>query len=165
MKKKLWVGILIGLIFGIVVVSSLIIMKQQATKVDTFPDKNLERAVRKAIGKPRGPIRAANLENLTVLVASWEGITDLTGLEYCTNLKELRLGGNQISDISALSKLTNLERLYLWGNQISGIKPLVSNSGLSKGDVVYLRDNPLSFISTNVYIPRLEKRGVSVYYE
>jgi hypothetical protein len=131
----------------------------------TFPDKNLERAVRKAIGKPTGPIRAEDLEKLTGLHASWEDITDLTGLEYCTNLEELWLWDNQIRDISALSRLTNLENLSLGGNQIRGIKPLVSNSGLSEVDRVYLRDNPLSFISTNVYIPRLEKRGVSVYYE
>ncbi|HIH98172.1 MAG TPA: leucine-rich repeat domain-containing protein [Thermoplasmata archaeon] len=71
---------------------------------------------------------------------------------------------NQISDISALSRLTNLERLGLGGNQIGDIKPLVSNSGLSKGDVVYLVGNPLSSTSTNVYIPQLKKRGVKMYY-
>ncbi|HIH96261.1 MAG TPA: leucine-rich repeat domain-containing protein [Thermoplasmata archaeon] len=86
MKKKLWVGILIGLIFGIVVVSSLIIIKQPTV---TFPDRNLEKAVREAIGKPTGPIRAADLEKLTRLSANGENITELTGLEYCTNLESL----------------------------------------------------------------------------
>jgi Leucine-rich repeat (LRR) protein len=142
----------------------LIIIKQQAVKVVNFPDKNLEEAVREAIGKPTGPIRVADLKKLTQLIASWEGITDLTGLEYCTNLEELLLGYNQISDISALSRLTNLEWLELENNQISGVKPLVDNSGLSEGDVVYLQDNPLSSTSTNVYIPQLEKRGVNVLY-
>jgi hypothetical protein len=41
---------------------------------------------------------------------------------------------------------------------------LVSNSGLSEGDLVFLGGNPLSSTSTNVYIPQLEKRGVKVYY-
>jgi hypothetical protein len=54
--------------------------------------------------------------------------------------------------------------LWLEGNQIRGIKPLVDNPGLSEGDWVYLRDNPLSFISTNVYIPQLKKRGVIVVF-
>jgi Leucine-rich repeat (LRR) protein len=227
MKKKLWVGILIGLIFGVLLLP-LTAMGQQ---VVTFPDRNLEKVVRGAIGKSTGPIRAADLEKLTKLDASWESITDLTGLEYCTNLevlglelnqisdisalskltnlKELELWSNQISDISALSKLTNLEWLNLkhnqisdisalskltnlewlnlkhnqisdisalsrltnlWGlwlerNQISDIKPLVSNSGLSEGDWVYLEGNPLSSTSTNVYIPQLKKRGVFVVLE
>jgi Leucine-rich repeat (LRR) protein len=184
MKHKLGVGILIGLIFGIVVVSSLIIMKQQA---GTFPDKNLEEAVREAIGKPTGPIHAADLKKLTELDVDFVGIADLTGLEYCTNLeelglqfnqisgvstlsrltnlKELGLDHNQISDVSALSKLTNLKWLWLNHNQISDIKPLVSNSGLSKGDLVNLANNPLSSTSTNVYIPQLEKRGILVVLE
>jgi Leucine-rich repeat (LRR) protein len=164
MKKKLWIGILIGVIFGIVVVSSLIIMKQEVVKAVTFPDKHLEKAVRGAIGKPTGPIRAADLEKLTELSANRESITDLTGLEYCTNLESLELEDNPISDISALSKLTNLEELWLEGNQIRGIKPLVSNSGLSKGDLMFLEGNPLSSTSIKVYIPQLEKRGVNVEF-
>jgi Leucine-rich repeat (LRR) protein len=118
-------------------------MKQQATKVDTFPDKNLERAVRKAIGKPTGPIYVADLEKLTKLDAGLESITDLTGLEYCTDLEKLDLRTNPISDI----------------------KPLISNSGLSEGDVVYLGgNNPLSSTSIKVYIPQLRERGVCVSY-
>jgi len=40
--------------------------------------------------------------------------------------------------------------------------PLVENSGLSVGDDVVLRNNPLSTDSLNVYIPQLEQRGVKV---
>jgi hypothetical protein len=140
MKHKLWFGILIGLIFGIVVVSSLIIMKQQ---VGTFPDRNLEKAVREAIGKPTGPIHTADLKKLTTLDASRESIAALTGLEHCTDLEKLDLRTNPISDI----------------------KPLISNSGLSEGDMVYLGgNNPLSSTSIKVYIPQLRERGVCVSY-
>ena len=55
----------------------------------TFPDSNLEAAIRAAIGKPEGSILPSDLEGLTSLDASERGITDLTGLEYCTNLTEL----------------------------------------------------------------------------
>jgi hypothetical protein len=72
------------------------------------------------------------------------------------------LEANQISDISPLSNLTNLGMLRLDGNQISDLKPLVDNAGLSKGDMVYLKRNPLNATSVKLYIPQLEERGVNV---
>ena len=155
-------------------------------KVATFPDPNLEVAIRQAINKPEGPIYASELEGLTSLYLSWRNITDLTGLEYCVNLTKLNVSGsqmsdisplasltnltslsladNQISDISLLASLTNLIELGLEKNQISDISPLVENSGLSDGDSVYLKDNPLSTTSVSVYIPQLEERGVTVHW-
>ncbi len=149
----------------------------------TFPDANLEAAVREAINKPEGSIYTSDL---TTLYAQERGISDLTGLEYCvnlwslildrnnishisalaglTNLQELYLGGNNISDISYLAGLTNLQELHLQSNNISDISPLVENSGLSAGDFVDLSGNPLSTESVNVYIPQLEARGVTVEY-
>jgi Leucine-rich repeat (LRR) protein len=153
----------------------------------TFPDANLEAAIREAINKPQGPIYTSDLESLTMLAAQGRRIQDLTGLEYCVNLWELdleannisdisslagltnlvylNLDDNNISDISSLAGLTNLVYLNLWENNISDISPLVENSGLSDGDKVYLSGNPLSTTSVNVYIPQLEQRGVIVSYE
>ncbi|GAI41344.1 unnamed protein product, partial [marine sediment metagenome] len=55
----------------------------------TFPDENLEAAIRDALGKPVGEeITAAELAKLTTLKAESSGIIDLSGLEYCTNLTE-----------------------------------------------------------------------------
>ena len=151
-----------------------------------FPDANLEAAVRMAIGKPTGAIYPSDLEGLTGLHASGRNITDLTGLEYCTDLIWLRLWTNQISDISPLAGLTSLTWLRLDSNQISDISPLagltslteldlsynqisdishlVDNIGLGEGDLVDLQWNPLSEDSINVYIPELEARGVTVNY-
>jgi len=57
-----------------------------------FPDGNLEAAIRDALGKPVGEeIMTAELANLTTLSALFSDITDLSGLEYCTNLTELWL--------------------------------------------------------------------------
>ena len=134
--------------------------------VSLFPDKNLEAAVRDALGKQAGEeITVAELANLTTLSARNSDITDLSGIEYCTNLTELDLSNNKISDISALSSLTNLSWLNLNDNLINNIWPLVKNSGLSAGDTVDLRDNPLSSISLNVYIPQLDARGVDVEWQ
>ena len=151
-----------------------------------IPDANLEAAIREAIHKPEGPIYPSDLEGLTSLDAPERSIADLTGLEYCTGLTELWLSSNQISDIlslagltsltslipsdnhisdiSPLAGLTSLTRLELRSNQISDILPLVDNPGLGEGDTVDLRSNPLSSDSTDVYIPQLQARGVTVYY-
>jgi len=147
----------------------------------TFPDQNLEGAIRKAIGKPKGPIYTTDLEGLTELDATGWGITNLAGLEHCTNLEELDLEANQISDISPLSNLTNLEDLDLAGNQISDISPLSNLTNLEDLDLagnqisdisplsnltnleeLDLRGNPLNDTSIEVYILQLEKRGVEV---
>jgi len=93
-------------------------------KEGIFPDPNLEAAIREAIGKPEGEICQPDLKGLTELDASWRAITDVCGLEYCTNLALLALGDNQINDISPLSSLTSLTILALESNQISDINSL-----------------------------------------
>jgi hypothetical protein len=128
----------------------------------TFPDANLETAIREAIYKLEGPIYTPDLMSLTYLRPF--NISDLTGLEYCLNLRKLNLESNNISDISALAGLSNLEWLSLWDNNISDISALIENAGFSDGDSVYLMDNPLSAESTNSYIPQLEARGIAVFY-
>jgi Leucine-rich repeat (LRR) protein len=105
------------------------------------------------------------LSSLTSLIELWiiaNQITDISPLSTLTNLTDLQLKYNRISDISTLASLTNLSFLDLDFNRISDIQPLVANSGLSAGDRVSLRGNPLSSESLNVYIPQLEQRGVIV---
>ncbi len=126
----------------------------------TFPDENLEVAIRDALGKPpSGQITITELAELTALEAVYSDIANISGLQYCTNLAELILYQNQISDISPLSSLTSLTMLYLLHNQISDVSPLSSLTNLT---TLYLDENPLSETSVNVYIPQLEERGVNV---
>jgi hypothetical protein len=110
----------------------------------TFPDPNLEAAIREAIGKPSGPIYASDLVGLTSLQARERNIADLTGLEHCTSLIWLFLGENQISDLSQLSGLTSLYCLALDANQISDLSPL---SGLTSLMALYLQVNQISDLS------------------
>jgi len=129
-----------------------------------FNDANLEAVIRQAINKPTGDIYRSNLQALTELDANHSNISNIHALLYCINLTTLYLNNNQISDISDLLWLTNLRTLHLSGNQISDISPLLANSGLSTGDIIYLRNNPLSVTSINSYIPQLKSRGVSVEF-
>ncbi|MCX5991283.1 MAG: PKD domain-containing protein [Chloroflexi bacterium] len=159
----------------------------KADSVVSFPDPNLEAAIREAIGKPAGDIYESDLVGLTDFDAHECGITNLAGLAHCTSLTSLglwdnqisdisplsgltsleylELSGNQISDISPLSGLTNLTALNLGANQISDIEPLVSNPGIASGDTVNLPGNPLNSNSINTCIPALQGRGVTVSWD
>ncbi|MBA7507362.1 Internalin H [subsurface metagenome] len=87
-----------------------------APEMVTFPDENLEAAIRDALGKPAGEaVTPAELAGLTQLAATMQGITDLSGIEYCINLTVLNIWGNPISDLSPLASLTNLTMLNLMG--------------------------------------------------
>ena len=106
----------------------------------------------------------ANLTNLTELSLRYNQISDISPLANLTSLTRLSLFDNQISDISPLANLTNLTELSLRYNQISDIKPLVDNPGLSEGNFVDLRSNPLSATSISTYIPQLKAMGVRVLW-
>ena len=119
-----------------------------------FHDKNLEAAIRDALGKPVGTeMTTAELANLTSLSVNSKAITDLTGLEHCVNLKGLTLNFNNVSDISALAGLSNLERLYLESNNISDISALADLSDLQR---VSLENNDISDISPLADLGNLE---------
>ena len=99
-------------------------------EIVSFADANLERAVRQALNRPRGPLTTAELASLTHLEANDLNIESLAGLEHCTGLQTLKLQGNQITDVGPLAGLTNLQELSLWGNQIADVSPLTGNFGL-----------------------------------
>ena len=106
-----------------------------------IPDANLRAAIETALGKASGaPITPAEMATLTRLNAERKGISDLTGLEFATNLVRLELGprlpwnsgGNAISNISPLSGLTNLEVLSLSDNAVSDISALSNLTNLTE---------------------------------
>lgn len=124
-----------------------------------------------------------NLTKLTQLLLYQNDITDITPLQDLTNLEELNLNVNRISDLSPLQNLTSLKSLSLYQNPISNLAPLrnltkltylrlddtgvsdisalVNNSGLSTGDRVLLKLNPLSSQALDD-VETLRARGVEV---
>ncbi len=73
---------------------------------------------------------------------SWSNISDLTGIEYFTNLTNLRAPGNQLTTFSS-NGLSNLTVLTLFGNNLTS----VSLSNLSSLTELVLSDNQLTSIS------------------
>ncbi len=94
------------------------------TEKVAFETENLEAAIRDAVDKHEGPILKADLGKLTRLGAQQKHIANLSGVEHCTQLEGLWIGGNQISDLNPLSELTDLQILSLGDNQIADLTPL-----------------------------------------
>ncbi len=106
--------------------------------VVVFPDPVLEAAVRDAIGKPTGDILQSDLVGTGFTVLDAGGtlggsakISDLTGLEFASDLTNLVLSNNSISDLTPLSGLINLTTLELYRNNINDLSPLSGLSGLT----------------------------------
>ena len=128
----------------------------------------------------------AGLVNLSWLDLSYNNISDVSALQGLTKLTWLAIRDNDISDLSALSDmsvleqlhaqdnaiarieslrgLTELETIELSSNEISDLSPLAANPGLASGDLVDVRNNPLSITSTGTHVPNLRARGVNVRF-
>ena len=130
----------------------------RAEEAVTFPDPHLQARVREAIEKPVGDIYRSDLIGLTNLSANSEGITDLSGLEYCTSLTYLSLAYNEIGDISQLSSLASLNYLNLHVNRISDISPLSKLTSLTQ---LSLAENQVSDISVLSSLTKLAQLSLS----
>ena len=105
-----------------------------------IPDPELRRALEVALNKKRKEIitqAEMGAESFKLLAAPGWNISDLTGLEYATNLETLYLSDNSISDLSPLSSLTGLTGLYLANNQISDISSISNISAIYTLDLAH----------------------------
>lgn len=109
-----------------------------------IPDANLEKVLRSYVFEKKNnqePLTEEDLRTkLFVLHGDGKGIKDLTGLEKCTNLLEIRLAKNEIADVKPLAELASLQSLDLAGNQIKDIAPL---AGLKKLQYLQLENNQI----------------------
>ena len=97
----------------------------QEDSIVSIPDANLASRIRSALGlSADAPITKTAMLELTTLTVTFLEISNLTGLEYATNLQALYISDNQVSDLSPLKGLTKLESLLLSGNQISDFSHL-----------------------------------------
>ncbi len=139
-------------VFSVVLVTLLSGTAAAQTNV-TFPDPSLEAAVRSALGKPTDPVTNSDLETLISLTSCNMGITNLSGLEWATNLVNLDVSGNSINDLSplaallhltslnvgdnlitdgsAITGLKNLSSLWLFGNRLTRLTELTNLTGLT----------------------------------
>jgi len=102
--------------------------------VVTFPDSALDAVIRMKIGKPSGSILYGEVKNIDSLDNGSMIIHDITGLQYCANLRSLRIGYADLADISplrTLTQLTGLELISVNGKGLSDLSPLEGLVNLS----------------------------------
>ena len=98
-----------------------------------MPDANLRAAVRSALGIASNEnFSKDDLGSLTSLRAVQAQISNLTGLEYATNLTELVAWQNDISSLTPIQTLTQLTDLRIGNNEISNVSPLTGLTNLTK---------------------------------
>jgi hypothetical protein len=99
-----------------------------------FSDSNLETAIRVKINKPAPtPITIADLQNITGdLNLSSTTVSNLNGLQYCTNITSLEIAGTaQLTDLTPLAGLTKLKSLSLNSGTLTNLTPLQSLTNLT----------------------------------
>ncbi len=104
-RQKITLSLLLTIVLGSIAFAQVV----------HIPDPNLRAAVADALGIPRGsPITQEDMNRLTDLDVQGQGIVDLTGLEFATNLNVLVIADNPTIDLTPITSLTQLYRLYIW---------------------------------------------------
>lgn len=104
-------------------------------------DPNLEISIRTALElDPLAPLTDLAMRNLQKLDIEPSNVTYIRGIEYATNIRELRLPKGQIEDILPLRNLTKLRILDLSHNKISDVRSL---TGLTNLEELHLVGNPI----------------------
>ena len=90
------------------------------------PDPNLKQLISETLSLPAVELltQVQMLRLIALDAGGNRGITDLTGLEYATNIQSLGLYRNPIVDISTFAHLTKLETFNLWGCRVDDLSPL-----------------------------------------
>ncbi len=109
--------------------------------VVSFVDPVLEQLVRQALSQPTGDLRRTYLRGVQALNADALGIEDLSGLEYCVNLRQVNMPQNQIDDISPLAELSLLRIVNLIGNQLTSVAALAGSNSLEH---LLINHNPVT---------------------
>ncbi len=105
----------------------------------SFPDFNLESAIREELNEPSGILTVQILDRLWFLDAVRKDITSIEGLEKATNLVELHLDFNSIGSVFFPTTLKDLQVGTLRGNGLTnltvGALPALINLDLSENEL------------------------------
>ena len=128
-------------------------------QISDIEDINLEARIRQILKYRTGSLTADKLELIDSL-SNYDfplknKIKEISGIEYCTNVKHLALGNENISDISLLSGLIKLEYLDL--NQNYAIEDISSLHNLTHLKKLVLDSNPIKDITSLENLTELEK--------
>ncbi|WP_338631805.1 immunoglobulin-like domain-containing protein [Clostridium baratii] len=122
----------------------------RASEIVTIPDANLKKVLNEKLNQSENSdITKSQLESITSLYATHKFISNLEGLQYCTNLNSLNLNDNQISDISSLKTLKNLKFLDVKRQTITS-KPVSTSNGNIEADNIIKGINNEFIVPTKI---------------
>ena len=161
MKRDTWTSKFSEIVFALDFPDVAISVDPQTERIPGasvyIPDPNLRAILEENLGKtPNTPITVEEMATMhrNRIFAEDKGISDLTGLEFATNLEWLRIPRNQISDLSPLAGLTKLDLLDISDNEVSDLSPL---TGLTNLRHVKISHNNISDLSPLAKLPNLNR--------
>ena len=139
-QKFLWLCLLLVLIVS---------LAEEVPAEQWMPDAALRAAVREELGLPAAaPLTKDQMQRIVSLYLNDKGISDITGLEFATNIKQLDISQNPLTDLRPLSNLIQLTGLHFWhfpGNSTNlDLRPLASLINL---EVLFFEGNGISDIT------------------
>ena len=161
MKRDTWTSRFSEIVFALDFPDVAISVDQQTERIPGasvyIPDLNLRAVIEENLEKtPNAPITVEEMATLERIFPEEKGISDLTGLEFATNLEWLKIEGNQISDLSPIEGLIKLDLLDISGNEISDLSPL---TGLKNLREVRVSHNDISDLSPLAGLSNLKRFG------
>ena len=176
MKRDAWTSSFRDIVFALNFPTALVVPpvvtppEQKPDAVVQIPDPNLRVAIAEALGKsPNAPITVEDMERLRELDVLNRGIQDLTGLQFATNLRWLKLGewwrggkGNQISDISPIAGLIELRFLLFDRNPVSDLSSVAGLINLERLQFHFANVSDLSPVAKLVNLKHLAFSGNNI---
>jgi len=95
-----------------------------------FADPDLEALVREKLGNPDDPISPEHTLTITSIFSTDGQVSDLAGIEYLTNLRELAVEGSTIESLEPIRQLVRLRSLNLTSCRLTDISPLAGLTAL-----------------------------------
>ena len=124
-------------------------------QVVDIPDPNLRAAIQQNLNLTEdAPITRDDMRQLVDVYFFGRDISDLSGIEFATELRTLDVAGCKIADISPLANLTQLTTLNLGWNRIADITPLANLTHLTN---LLLISNGIADISPLAGLTKLKQ--------
>ena len=152
--KSFWIQLTLVTVVGMLTYN---VFSYAEEAEEWMPDETLRAAVREELGLPAAaPLTKDQMQQIVSLYLNDKGISDITGLEFATNITELDISQNPITDLRPLSNLTQLIGLHFWHFPASptdlDLRPLASLINL---EVLSLEGNGISDITPLANLKKL----------
>jgi Leucine-rich repeat (LRR) protein/uncharacterized protein YpmS len=108
------------------------------------PDANLSQLIRTNLNKPTGALNNVDMLKLTSLSAASTSISNLSGLEFATNLSSLSLETTLVKSLTPIQGLIRLSYLTVSSSPVADFSPI---GALTNLNTLWLRSDSITNVS------------------